>query len=78
MFCVDFQFFIQNIIIHDKIILFDVALLVQKTRCGRVTLNEALNNYGLSAIENTSSKQQIRSKIPTISAVQAFRTELHP
>ena len=30
-----------------KIILFDATLLVQKIRCGRVTLNEVLNNYGL-------------------------------
>ena len=36
--------------IHDKMILFDAALLVQKTRCGRVTLNEVLNKYGLSSI----------------------------
>ena len=32
----------------------------------------------VSAIKNTSSKQQIRSKIPTVSAVQVFSTELHP
>ena len=36
--------------VHDKMILFDAALLVQKTRCGRVTLNEVLNKYGLSSI----------------------------
>ena len=37
--------------IHDKIILFAVALLVQKkTRCGRVTLNGILNNYGLNKL----------------------------
>ena len=32
----------------------------------------------VSAIKNTSSKQQIRSKISTISAVQVFGTKLHP
>ena len=32
----------------------------------------------VSAIKNTLSKQKIRSKIPTISAVQDFSTERHP
>ena len=32
----------------------------------------------VSAIKNTLSKEQIRSKIPTISALQVFSTELHP
>ena len=32
----------------------------------------------VSAIKNTSSKQQICSQIPTISGVQVFSTELHP
>ena len=33
---------------HDKIILFDATLLVQKkTQCRQVTLNKVLNNYGL-------------------------------
>ena len=33
---------------------------------------------GVSATKNTSSKQQVRSKIPTINAVQVFSPELHP
>ena len=32
----------------------------------------------VSVIKYTSSKKQIRSKIPTIIAVQVFSTELHP
>ena len=40
-----FNFSYKNII-HDKIILFEAALLVQKkTRFARVSLNEVLNNY---------------------------------
>ena len=35
-------------IMHDKIILFDASLLVQKTLCGWVVLNKVLDNYGLS------------------------------
>ena len=31
----------------------------------------------VSAIKNTSSKQQISSKVPTISAVQVVSAELH-
>ena len=34
---------------HDKIIFFDTALLVKKTRCGQATLKEALNKYGLQS-----------------------------
>ena len=41
-----FNFSYKNII-HDKIMLSDAPLLVQKTSYGRVTLNEVLNNYGL-------------------------------
>ena len=41
-----FNFSYKNII-HDKLMLSDAALLVQKTSYGRVTLNEVLNNYGL-------------------------------
>ena len=33
-------------------ILFDAALLVQKIRCGRVMLNEVLNNYGVTYINH--------------------------
>ena len=52
MYWAIFQFFMQKYCtsyytILYKIILFDAALLVQKLRCGRVTLNEVLNNYGL-------------------------------
>ena len=52
-----FQFFIQKYCTrqNDTFWLFDAALFVQKkkkTRCGRVTLKEGLNNYGL--IENTT------------------------
>ena len=36
-----FNFSYKNVV-HEKIILFDAALLVQKTRCGRVMLNETL------------------------------------
>ena len=39
----------------------------------------SINNCSVdvSAIKNTSLKQQIHSKIPAISAVQVFSTELH-
>ena len=38
---------------HDKIIPSDAALLVQKkTRCGRVSLNKALNSYGATKLLN--------------------------
>ena len=45
--------------IHDKIILFDAALLAQKTRCGRVTLNEVLNNYGLIEMDQNQMLSNI-------------------
>ena len=48
--------------IHDKIILFDAALLVKKTRCGRVTLNEVLNNYGLTIFLLLIKKRQRQPK----------------
>ena len=44
------------------------------------SIQRSFNNscsVDVSVIKNTSSKQ-IRSKIPTISAVQVFNTELHP
>ena len=44
--CIQFSY--KNII-HDKIILFDTALLVQNNTM-RVTLNEVLNNYGLISV----------------------------
>ena len=48
-------------IIHDKILLFNAALLVQKTRCGWVTLNEVLNNSGLVSNKYISSYKTIDS-----------------
>ena len=35
------------LLVAKKIILFDAELSVEKVRCGRVTLIEVLNNYGL-------------------------------
>lgn len=49
-----FNFSYKNIL-HDKIILFDAALLVQKTRCWPVTFNERLNNYYLYSIFQDSN-----------------------
>ena len=44
-----FSFSYKNIL-HDKVTLFDAALLLQKTRCAPVTFNEILNNYYLYSI----------------------------
>ena len=38
----------------------------------------SINSCSVNAIKSTPSKQQIRSKIPTISAQQVFSTELNP
>ena len=69
-------------------------ITMQRTCFTQVTGNRASDHYAkkclykglsinscsvdVSATKNTSSKQQIRSKIPTVSAVQVFSTELRP